>query len=289
MITVPKPHGRDRQSSMGEAVLRRAYANARRIGQVTVLSNLYEWERGNTAWLALYFRWSHLSGALGEGKGKDCRFTHITGLGRSSNDWSVVARSCNLINLPGFDLITPHRATFLAGPGPRKRHRFRRPSHLGMRRARGLFCLLPRPGDRFSSNRLFHWQCLDQIGTFPPCFINRIHSLQISCWITTTRFGQVRAKAHSCPIKVGMVPASSLNVVPIIWLNAMLKVVPSILLFFISTNSSRERGTPSRMPHPNDGGITKMAACVPDQAHILHLSIPRRAFRRSSRHIFRPT
>lgn len=56
MITVPNPHGRDRQCNMGEAVLRRAYANARRIGQVTVLSNLYERERGKTAWLALYGR-----------------------------------------------------------------------------------------------------------------------------------------------------------------------------------------------------------------------------------------
>lgn len=46
-------------------------------------SNLYEWEWGSTALLALYFRWSHLSGALGEGKGKECLSFHIASLGRS--------------------------------------------------------------------------------------------------------------------------------------------------------------------------------------------------------------
>lgn len=78
-------------------MLRRAYANAPRIGQVTVLSNLYEWEGAKHGSARIVFSlvgriYLELSGRGGHGW-KDCRFTHITGLGRSSDDCSVLASS----------------------------------------------------------------------------------------------------------------------------------------------------------------------------------------------------
>lgn len=110
---------------------------------------------------------------------------------------------------------------------------------------------------------------IDRIGTSLLSIINRIHSPHKS-WHHFLWAGTVESSI--CPIKVGVIPASSLNAVPTLWLNELLNVVASILLFFISTISSQEHRPPSPMPYPNDDKIAKMAACIPNQAQILHCS-----------------